>query len=166
MELVVSVRERVEQMEWRERRESQVESGGARTSSVEGGVSGESGGERSKLERKEIGGVGVASGERVRESGSRGEGGEGSGVRQVDVFGLKCRPTTLLSLQPPKFSKDKPARQNLHSSARKRNLHKPSESQISSTLQFWEKWGMVKTGSNTTSVLTKGQDVSGIGVKF
>ena len=176
---VVSVRERVEQMEWRERRESQVESGGARTSSVEGGVSGESGGERNKLERKEIGGVRVASGERGGESGSRREGGGVSGVQQVDVFGLKCRPTTLLSLQPPKFSKDKPARPKLHSSAsklklhkrsdcqisaklhssaRKLKLHKPSNSQILSNIQFWEKWGMVKTGSNPTPVLTKGQD--------
>ena len=118
------------------------------------------------MARKEIGGVSVASGERGGESGSRREGGGVSGVRQVDVQGLKCKPNTLLSLRTPEFSKDKPARRYLHSSARKRNLHKPSESQISANLQFWEKWGMVKTGSNTTPVLTKGQDVSGIGVKF
>ena len=49
-----------------------MESGGVSTSSGERGVSGGSGGECSKLERKEIGGVGVASGVRVRESGSRG----------------------------------------------------------------------------------------------
>ena len=103
-------------MEWRERRESQVESGGARTSSVEGGVSGESGGERNKLERKEIGGVRVASGERGGESGSRSEGGGASGAREKNVQGLKCKPNTLLSLRAPKFSKDKPARQ--HSSAK------------------------------------------------
>ena len=53
---VVSVRERVEQMEWRE---SQVESGGvSKTSGERLGVS-------SKLVRKESGEGGVASGERV-----------------------------------------------------------------------------------------------------
>ena len=137
MEPVVSVRERVEQMEWRESRESQVESGGARTRSVEGGVSGDSGGESSKLARKEIGGVSVASGERGGESGSRREGGGASGGREEIVKRLKCIPHTLLSLRSPKFLKDKPARQ--HSSSKKLNLHKPSESQISANLQFWEK---------------------------
>ena len=176
MELVVSVRERVEQMEWRERRESQVESGGVSKTSGERGVSGERVGVSSKLERKESGEGGVASGERVGESSKSSEGGEGSGVRHV--FGLKCKPTILSSLQPPKFSKDPPTRPNLHSSASKVKLHKrkdcqipsklhssaskskfklhkPRDSKISSNLQFWEKWGMVNTGSNPTPVLTK-----------
>ena len=37
---------------------------------------------------------------------------------------------------------------------------------MAANLNFWEKWGMVKMGSNTTPVLTRGQDVSDIGVKF
>ena len=168
---VVSVRERVEQMEWRE---SQVESGGVSKTSGERGVSGERVGVSSKLERKESGEGGVASGERVGESSKSSEGGEGSGVRHV--FGLKCKPTILSSLQPPKFLKDPPMRPNLyssaskvkvklhkrkdcqkpklHSSASKSKLHKPKDSKISSNLQFWEKW-LVKTGSNPTPVLTK-----------
>ena len=87
-----------------------MESGGARRRSVEGGVSGDSGGKSSKLTRKEIGGVSVVSGERGGERGSSGERGGASGGRGEIVKRLKCIPNTLLSLRSPKFSKDKPSR--------------------------------------------------------
>ena len=167
MEPVVSVRERVEQMEWRESGGRQVESVGERRTSAKSGESGVSGCRSSKVESKEIGGVSGAS---LESGGASGKSGVDSKVERKEsvggsgesrcLSGLKCRPNSLLSLSHPKFSKAKQARRP----SRKLNLYKQSESQMAANLNFWEKWGVVKMRSNTTLVLNRGQDISDIGV--
>ena len=130
--VVISVRERVEQMEWRESGSRQVESVGESGKSGESGVSG---GHSSKVESMESGGVsgesGVSSTVESMESG--GVSGESGGSREVGCLSrLKCRTNSLLSLTHPKFFKAKQVRRPVS----KLNLPKQSESQIAANINF------------------------------